>query len=171
MDPGAAVGTGTGRRVRRVRHGRRCLRLAGMGLTTVGLAGQGQVRDQGRARTASGWLGGGRPGGFGGGRPGGSGGGRSGGGRARADLAAAARAAAAQGAAERVWHAQPNDVNECGRAGESAGPLFMLTGPILRRYVGTCRQVRIWQFCLPRRQNHRDSEAGETSILIRAACA
>ena len=45
--------------------------------------------------------------------------------------------AAAQGAAERVWHAQPNYVNECGRAGESAGPLFMLTGPILRRYVGT----------------------------------
>lgn len=128
MDPGVAVGTGTGHRVR---HGRRCLRLAGMGLTTVGLAGRGRVRDRVRVALAAA-------------------------GRValaavvrvvraavdpavvgRADLAAAARAAAAQGAAERVWHAQPNYVNECGRAGESAGPLFMLTGPILRRYVGT----------------------------------
>ena len=137
MDPGAAVGTGTGRRVHRVRRVRRCLRLAGMCLTTVGLAGRGRVRGQGqvrdRVRVALAAAG-----------------------RAdlaavvrvvraavdpavvgRADLAAAARPAAAQGAAERVWHAQPNDVNECGRAGESAGPLFMLTGPILRRYVGT----------------------------------
>lgn len=137
MDPGAAVGTGTGRRVRRVRHVRRCLRLAGMGLTTVVLAGRGRVRDQGRARdrVRVALAAAGRvalaavvrvvraavdPAVVG-----------------RADLAAAARAAAAQGAAERVWHAQPNYVNECGRAGESAGPLFMLTGPILRRYVGT----------------------------------